>query len=166
MQIIKNHQIVEDQWQQIPDIVEGVEATPLPTGNIIVPLALWQTDKEQLLQHKGVLGIRLNSDHDVAEISADLSHFAIIALQFPSFRDGRSYSMASALRQHYGYRGELRAVGNVLRDQLGYMARAGFDAFEIDPTQKIEDALNAFNEISVKYQASSDEPLPLYRRRA
>ncbi len=165
MQIIKNRQIVEDQWQHIPDIVDGVEAAPLPTGNIIVPLALWQTDKERLLRHEGRLGIRVNSDQDMADIGADLSHFSVIALQFPSFRDGRSYSIASALRQHYGYTGELRAVGNVLRDQLGYMARAGFDAFEIDPTQKIEDALNAFIEISVKYQASSDEPLPLYRRR-
>ena len=166
MQIIKNRQIIEDQWQHIPDAAEGVEAAPLPAGNIIVPLALWQTDRERLLEREGLLGIRLNGDQDIADMSADLSHFAVIALEFPSFRDGRSYSMASALRQHYGYTGELRAVGNVLRDQLGYMARAGFDAFEIDPAQKIEDALNAFDEISVKYQGSSDEPLPLYRRRA
>ncbi len=166
MQIIKNRQIIEDRWQHIPDLTDGVTADTLPAGDIIVPFALWQSDKERLLRHSGGLGVRLNSDHDVAEISPDLSHFAIVALQFPSFRDGRSYSIATALRQHYGYTGELRAVGNVLRDQLAYMERAGFDAFEIDASQTIEDALNAFDEISVKYQTSSDEPLPLYRRRA
>ena len=150
----------------VPEPTDGVTTDTLPAGDIIIPFATWQNDKEQLLQRPGKFGIRLNGDHDVAEISTDLPHFAVIALQFPSFRDGRSYSIASALRQHYGYTGELRAVGNVLRDQLGYMERAGFDAFEIDASQTIEDALNAFDEISVKYQTASDEPLPLYKRRA
>jgi uncharacterized protein (DUF934 family) len=163
MQIIKNRQISEDQWQQI---AADADVSQLPAGNIIVPLALWQAHRELLLQRQGQLGIRLNGDNEVAEIAADLPRFSVIALQFPAFRDGRAYSMARMLRQHYGYAGELRAVGNVLRDQVGYMARIGFDAFEIDPKQDIEDALQAFGEISVKYQASSDEPLPIYRRRA
>lgn len=163
MQIIKNRQITEDQWQQVAD-----DATPgqLPAGDIIVPLALWQANREALLQHSGRLGVRLNSDVDVAEIAAELHHFDVVALQFPTFRDGRAYSMARSLRQHYGYKGELRATGNVLRDQIDYMSRVGFDAFEIDPKQQIGDAVNGFDEISVRYQASSDEPLPLYRRRA
>lgn len=163
MQIIKNRQISEDQWQHVAD---DADVTRLPAGDIIVPLALWQAHREQLLQRHGLLGIRLNGDNEVAEIAADLPRFSVIALQFPAFRDGRCYSIARALRQHYGYRGELRAVGNVLRDQLGYMSRVGFDAFEIDPRQDIGDALKAFGEISVRYQASADEPLPLYRRRA
>ena len=163
MQIIKNCQIVEDQWQHVAD---DADIGQLPLGNIIVPLALWQAHKESLLQDKRTLGIRLNSDHDVAEIADELHHFAVIALQFPAFRDGRGYSMARTLRQHHNYKGELRAIGNVLRDQVGYMSRVGFDVFELDPKQKIEDALKAFNEISVKYQSSSDEPHPIYRRRA
>jgi len=163
MQIIKNRQIIKDQWQHVAD---DADISQLPVGDIIVPLTLWQAHKTGLLQRRGQLGIRLNGDNDVAEIATDLQHFAVIALQFPAFRDGRAYSMARALRQHFGYSGELRAVGNVLRDQAGYMARVGFDAFEIDPKQKIEDALSAFSEISVRYQASSDEPLPIYRRRA
>jgi uncharacterized protein (DUF934 family) len=163
MQIIKNRQIVEDQWLHVAD---DADVNQLPAGDIIAPFALWQAHSEQLLQRQGQLGIRLNGDNDVAEIAADLPHFSVIALQFPAFRDGRAYSIARALRQHYGYTGELRAVGNVLRDQVSYMSRVGFDAFEIDPKQKIEDALNAFSEISVKYQSSSDEPLPIYRRRA
>lgn len=163
MQIIKNRQISEDQWQQVAD---EADATQLPAGDIIVPLPLWQAHREQLLQRQGQLGIRLNGDNEVAEIAADLSRISLIALQFPAFRDGRCYSIARALRQHYSYTGELRAIGNVLRDQLGYMSRVGFDAFEIDPKQDIEDALKAFDEISVRYQSSSDEPLPLYRRRA
>lgn len=163
MQIIKNRQIIEDGWQHVAD---DADIAQLPAGDIIVPLPLWQAHREDLLQRSGKLGIRLSGDNDVAEIAADLPHFATIALQFSGFRDGRSYSLASALRQHYNYTGELRATGNVLRDQAGYMARVGFDAFEIDPKQNIEDVLNAFSEISVKYQASSDEALPLYRRRA
>lgn len=163
MQIIKNRQISEDQWQHVAD---DAGVSQLPPGNIIVPLALWQARKHELLQRGGKLGVRLNGDNDVADIAAELQHFAVVALQFPAFRDGRAYSMARMLRQHYGYEGELRATGNVLRDQIGYMERAGFDAFEIDPKQRIEDALKAFTEISVKYQGSSDEPQPLYRRRA
>ncbi len=163
MQIIKNRQISEDQWQHL---AADADVSQLPTGNIIVPLALWQAHRELLLQRQGQLGIRLNGDNEVAEIATDLPRFSVIALQFPAFRDGRAYSMARMLRQHYGYAGELRAIGNVLRDQVGYMARIGFDAFEIDPKQDVEDALQAFDEISVKYQASSDEPLPIYRRRA
>ena len=163
MQIIKDHKIVDDHSQHV---AEGAGVDQLPAGDIIVPLALWQAHKEPLLQRQGQLGIRLNGDNDVTEIATELQRFALIALQFPAFRDGRAYSIARTLRQHYNYMGELRAVGNVLRDQAGYMARVGFNAFEIDPKQDVQDALKAFGEISVKYQSSSDEPLPIYRRRA
>ncbi len=163
MQIIKNRQIIEDSWQHIAD---DADVDQLPVGNIIVPFTMWLANKEQLLQRQGQLGVQLSGDNDVTEIAADLTHFSVIALQFPGFRDGRSYSIARALRQHHHYSGELRAVGNVLRDQVGYMERVGIDAFEVDSKQKIQDALKAFNEISVKYQSSSDEPLPIYRRRA
>jgi uncharacterized protein (DUF934 family) len=90
----------------------------------------------------------------------------MVVLQFPAFRDGRAYSQARSLRLHHGYQGEIRASGNVLRDQLMYMERVGFSSFELDAKQDINDALKAFDEISVKYQASSDEPLPLYQRRS
>ena len=161
MKIINNRQIVEDSWQNIGDET-GIEQ--LPDVKIIVSLALWNEHKQALRQRGEALGIKLTSEDDVAVIAAELSDFALVALQFPAFRDGRAYSQARNLRQHYGYQGEIRACGNVLRDQVAFMERVGFNSFEIDVHQDINDAMNAFNEISIKYQASSDDPLPHYKR--
>lgn len=163
MQIIKDKQIVTDTWQHVS---ADTSADALPAGDVIVPLALWRDAKEQLKANSSQFGVRLEGDTDLNEIASDLDNFAVIALEFPAFRDGRGYSLARRLREHYGYKGEIRAVGNVLRDQVEYMSRVGINAFEIDPSQEVIDALNAFDTISVKYQASSDESLPFYRRRA
>ena len=160
--IIKDRQLVEDPWQTLePDT--AIDA--LPKGPIIVPLGFWLEHGDTLTQRGGELGVMLSGDDKIETILADLDRFDVIALQFPQFRDGRAYSMARTLRLH-GYKGEIRAVGEVLRDQIGYMARVGFNAFVVAEHQKPEEALKAFGEISVKYQASSDEPLPLYRRRS
>ncbi len=162
-QLIKNRQLTEDRWQQLP---EQIDAGKLPEGDVIVTLPTWQAHREALLARPGALGITLSGDDGLEAIEADLHHFQLIALQFPTFRDGRAYSMARRLREHAGYKGEIRAVGDVLRDQVAYMERVGFDAFVIDSRQSAADALNAFDEITVKYQASSDEPLPIYHRRS
>ncbi len=163
MQIIKDQQLVADTWQHI-DAETAV--TDLPDGDIIVPLQLWIENKVQLAERSSQLGVRIAGDADLNDFSDDLDKLAVIAIEFPAFRDGRGYSLARRLREHYDYQNEIRAVGNVLRDQIGYMARVGFNAFEIDGKQEATDALNAFSEITVKYQASSDEALPFYRRRA
>jgi uncharacterized protein (DUF934 family) len=162
MKVIKQRQISKDDWQYI-DSEADVDA--LPAGKIVVSMPFWQTHRQHLSQHKGQLGIELAPEDNIADIAADLDHFILVALRFPAFRDGRAYSQARSLRNHFNYRGELRARGNVLRDQLMYMERVGFDSFEIDAKQQIEEALSAFDEIGVKYQSSSDEPLPLYKRR-
>jgi len=158
--IIKNRQIVEDQWRQVAD----GEPVP-PQGAVIVSLARWRQEQEALLTRPGKLGLRLRNDEPVAGIVADLPCFALIALEFPSFKDGRALTQARLLRERHGYRGELRAVGDILRDQLFFMQRCGFDAFELRPDRSLEDALEAFDEFSVTYQPAADEPLPLYRRR-
>ncbi len=162
MKIINNRQIVEDSWQTVDD---ETSIEQLPSGKIIVPLAFWNNHKQALTARDDELGIKLNPEDDVADIAADLASFTLIVLQFPAFRDGRAYSQARNLRQHHGYQGEIRASGNVLRDQLAFMERVGFNSFEIDEHQDINDAINAFDEVSVKYQASSDQSLPLYKRR-
>lgn len=162
MQIIKDRQVVNDSWQRID---QDTAINELPQSNIIVPATLWEQHKEALKNHEANVGIQLSADTDLETIAADLKHFAVIALEFPTFRDGRAYSLARRLREHYNYQGEIRAVGDVLRDQVGYMERVGFNAFEIDSRQKVEDALNAFKEINMRYQASSDQALPLYLRR-
>lgn len=160
-QIIKQRRIVDDHWTLV---APETEIGNLPSGDIIVPLGLWQSHRSALEQHSGKVGICLTGDDDLEAIAADVTRFPVIALSFPAFRDGRVYSFARQLRQHYGYRGEIRAVGEVLRDQLLYMERVGFDAFEVHPRQNIESALAAFNELTVRYQASSDDPRPLYQR--
>jgi len=94
-----------------------------------------------------------------------LAHFQVIALNFPSFTDGRHYSSARLLRERYGYKGEIRAIGDVLRDQLFYMRRCGFDAFAIRADRDPVDALEGLKDFSVTYQAAADDERPLFRRR-
>src|SRR3546814_3790777 len=89
----------------------------LPGGDVIVTLEQWQAGRERLRGHNGRLGLRLKSDQSPAGIAEDLGHFQLVALEFPRFGDGRAYSYARLLRERYGFKGELRAVGNVLRDQ-------------------------------------------------
>jgi uncharacterized protein (DUF934 family) len=156
--IIKNRQVIVDPWQSVGD------DEVLPEAPVIVTLSRWQRDREELLTRDQGIGVRLTNDVDPQEIAADLDHFQVIALEFPIFRDGRAYSQARLLRERYRYRGELRAVGDVLRDQLFFMYRSGFDAFELRADRDIEDALQAFTEFTITYQAAVDEPRPLYRR--
>jgi len=156
--IIKNRQIIEDSWRQVADDAE------LPAGPAIVTLARWQRERAALVERDDPVGVRLPNTANVADLIDDLPRWAVVALEFPKFADGRAYSQARLLRERHGYRGELRAVGEVLRDQLLFMARSGFDAFEVRADRSLEDALEAFGEFSVSYQPAADQPLPLYRR--
>lgn len=160
--IIRMRQIVEDNWQLLERSADGA----LPAqGDIIVPLALWQSAREGLLAHPGRLGLWLDSSEGAEAIADDLAGFALIAVNFPKFTDGRGYSTARLLRDRYGYRGELRAIGDVQRDQLLYLSRCGFDSFALRKDRDPVAALSAFADFSEAYQASVDRPLPLYRRR-
>jgi len=102
------------------------------------------------------LGIRLHSDQSPELIAADVQRFALIALEFPKFRDGRSYSYARLLRERYGFKGELRAVGEVLLEQLFFMLRVGFDAFDIQSADPLKDYRTALADFSVWYQPTAD----------
>lgn len=169
--IIKNGAVVADHWQILK--LDG-EQTPasltLPDGDIIVPLAVWLARKEEILSrvdsHVNSPGIWLDSHEDVETIAGDLGHFAVIGVNFPKFTDGRGYSTARLLRDRYAYRGEIRAIGDVLQDQLFYMKRCGFDAFAVREDKDIEAALSGLNVFSETYQAAVDQPQPLFRRRA
>jgi len=156
--VIKNRQIVEDHWQLLADDAE------LPAGPVIVSLARWQQERQALLNRDEPVGVHLPNTTDVSGLAADLPALALVALEFPKFADGRAYSQARLLRERHGYQGEIRAVGEVLRDQLFFMARSGFDAFQVQADRSLEDALEAFSEFSECYQPASDQPLPLYRR--
>lgn len=159
MPIIKDRRIVEDAWTQVPP-----DVVALPAGDIIVPLAVWKSRKEELSARNGGLGLRLEPGEHPGEIVDDLPRFSMIALNFPNFRDGRAYSYARLLRERYGFKGEIRAVGDVGRDQMFFMARCGINAFEVKSGKSIEDALAALSDFSVTYQNAADTPLPVFRR--
>ncbi|SDS13000.1 Uncharacterized conserved protein, DUF934 family [Halopseudomonas litoralis] len=162
-QIIKGNRVVEDAWQLLPKDTNTDDLTN--TGNIIVPLALWLEHAHALKARDGGLGIWLDADEEAEVIADDLQHFQVIALSFPVFSDGRNYSNARLLRDRYGYEGELRAIGDVLRDQLFFMHRCGFDAYALREDHDPHAALASLNDFSEVYQAATDQPLPLFRRR-
>ena len=160
MRIIKDRHIVEDDWQHVED------GQALPEGKVIVSLSRWRAEREALIGRRNSgLGIQLAASDHAEDVAADLDNFEVVALNFPIFRDGRAYTTARLLRDRYGYKGELRATGDVLRDQIFFMHRVGFDAFEVKEGRSIEDALKAFDDFSVVYQPSADEHQPLWRRR-
>ncbi|GAB4298375.1 MAG: DUF934 domain-containing protein [Methylophaga sp.] len=159
MQIIKDREIVEDNWIHLDDEAE------LIAGNITVSLARWQEQHEILKHHEGSLGLRLSGDDPLEEIVPDLRYFSLIVLLFPVFTDGRCYSYARLLRERYDFKGEIRAQGDVLQDQLFYMSQCGINSFELANPNRLTSALSAFDEFTESYQATVLRPEPLYRRR-
>lgn len=150
---------------------EEITALPIPTGKVIVPLPVWLARKDEFAPrfNAGEIGVWLDSFESpeaLAESINDINRLPLIAVNFPRFVDGRGYSFATLLRSRYRYTGELRAVGDVLHDQLFYMKRCGFDAFALRSDKNIEDALRGLNDFSETYQSTVDQALPLYRRYA
>jgi uncharacterized protein (DUF934 family) len=151
MAIVKDKRLVDDPF------VDASAAESLPTeGPLIVSLDQWRAHRDELLAREQPLGIRLRSDQSPDAIAADVEHFDVIALEFPRFRDGRAYSYARLLRERYGYTKELRAVGEVLLEQLLFMLRTGFDAFEIQGSDPLEAFETALADFSVWYQPTAD----------
>jgi uncharacterized protein (DUF934 family) len=162
--IIKNKTIVDDDWNVLRlSENDTPESVVIPSGKIIVPLKVWQAQRDAL-QHRADIGVWLASDERAEDLQNEVEKFSVIAVDFPKFADGRGYSIAYHLRARLGYRGELRAIGDVLRDQLFYMRRVGFDAFATRADKNIHEALKGLSDFSLNYQASSDEKLPLFRR--
>lgn len=162
-QVIKQGLIIPESWQLLP---KNTLLAELPnSGDLIVPLSLWLEHHRALVSRDGHVGVWLESDESIESLESTLADLPLIALNFPSFTDGRHYSSARILRERYGYTGEIRAIGDVLQDQLFYMKRCGFDAFALRADQNLQTALSAFNTFTVAYQAATDQPLPLFRRR-
>ena len=146
-QIIKDNQVVQDTWELLPKDATLEQLTN--AGDIIVPLAMWLEHSHALKARDGRLGVWLDSDEEAESIADDLEHFAVIALNFPVFSDGRNYSNARLLRDRYKYQGELRSIGDVLRDQLFFMQRCGFDAYALREDNDPHAALASLNDFSV-----------------
>ena len=165
--IIKNGQIVDDAWLVLKLSEEQApESVALPDTPTLLPLAVWLAHKDEILARKQPVGIWLESNEGPESIANDLKHFTIIGVNFPKFADGRGYSTARLLRERFAYSGEIRALGDVLRDQLFLLRRCGFDAFAVRQDKDIEAALAGLNAFSESYQTAVDQPQPLFRRRA
>lgn len=158
-QIIKHREIIDDQWQHVDD----EQSLPDDGADIIVSCGRWQRERDALVKRSGRLGVRIGGDDaGVEDIREHLADFDLVAIDFPAFKDGRGYSYARLLRERYGFQSEIRAVGNVLRDQLYYMARCGFDAFEVEQGRDLEQALTAFHDFRATYQPAADGPATVH----
>ncbi len=163
--LIRNRQIVPDTWLLLKPQDDGTLPRVPPAADVIVPLALWLRQQETLLAGPGRVGVWLDPTDEPSTIAEDMRRLALIAVYFDKFGDGRGYSTARLLCERYGYRGELRAVGDVLRDQLYFMAACGFNSFLLRADQCAEEALKAFDDFTEQYQGTVRQPLPLFRRR-
>ncbi len=137
-----------------------------PEGDIIVSLKRFLADGETLLAAGRGVGVRIEADEAVEDLAYDLPRVAVVALAFPKFRDGRAYSAASLLRERYAYKGEVRAVGDVLRDQAQFMVRCGFDAFEPADGSTPEQWARATRQFRHVYQHAADARPAAFEERA
>ncbi len=162
MPLLKDGLPTEDSWR----LAES-EADLNQDGPLFVTPELWQSARARLAGRNAPLGLRLRSDQSPEGLAEDLPYFRAVALEFPKFTDGRPYSHARILRERLGFRGELRAVGAVLRDQLAFMERCGFDAVELEAADAAESWTAATREFSAWYQPASEggQPIPALRRR-
>jgi uncharacterized protein (DUF934 family) len=166
--LIRHRAPAADRWRRLDrDIRRWVSpredgfVPDFPRGaDLVVPLALWRLRRDDLLQHAGAVGVWLDAGDDPAAIAGDLDRLGVVAVDFPSFSDGRGFSTARLLRERYGFEGELRAIGDVGRDQLASLERCGFDAFELREAENAEAALAAFGEVSVAYQPDARVRIP------
>jgi uncharacterized protein (DUF934 family) len=160
MPLVKNARITTDLFVHVAD---GAE---LPgDGAILVSAARFLEDPEAVLKHAGKVGVVWPNNRDLDDLVPYLDRLAAVALVFPSFRDGRAYSQARLLRERHGYDGEMRATGQVLRDQFVFMSRAGFDAFEVKKDTDADAFAETMKRYSVFYQPTGDGRVTALNRR-
>ncbi len=150
MKLIKQGSFAADTFTAIAD------DAPLPDGGAIVSLARFEKDRATLLERNAPLGVRLKSDESPSRLGDDVNRLSLVVLEFPKFRDGRAFSWARMLRTRYGFKGEIRATGDFLYDQIAYQHRTGFDAWEVADAFRIEDFAKALAEMTNVYQPSAD----------
>jgi uncharacterized protein (DUF934 family) len=163
MPLINSQQLVEqDSWVYVDE--ENLKQHLAQPGDIVIPFELWQLHQAELSNRQGRLGVRVDGSIEPELLVDLLSQVDLIALDFLSFTDGRGFSQALLLRQRYGYKGEIRAVGDVSWDRLRSMKRCGIDTFDIAEDRFDKAMFRAFTEISVPYQAVADGVRPIYYR--
>jgi uncharacterized protein (DUF934 family) len=160
MQLVKGGRIVADRFVRVLD------DAPIPDGvAAIVPAARFLADAAEIAQREAPTGVFWPNNRRIQELAPHLDRLALVALVFPTFKDGRAYSHARILRERYGFRGELRATGDILRDQFLFLIRAGFNAFEVKKDADAAAFAEAVARYSVFYQPTGDGRLPAARAR-
>lgn len=158
--IVKDGEVRNDDWQKIEQPDSG-----LPDGKLLLPMQYWLQNRQQLAARNGSVGIWIDSHEEVEALGDAAQTLPVIGIHFPKFADGRGFSTARLLRERYSYKGEVRAIGPFIRDQLFYMKRCGFDAFQFAPEVDPDSARQSLNDFSNAYQGATDQPEPLFRRR-
>ena len=160
MPLLKNGCLIDDAW-----VVVGDDEDIPAAGGAIVSLEVWQADRERLIGRNAPLGVALKNDQPVSALAEDLSQFALVSLAFPAYTDGRAYSQARRLRDRYGFAGEVRATGQVLRDQYPLMLRCGFDAFEVADGINLEKWQASVTAMHDVYQPAADGAQAIWAKR-
>lgn len=160
MALIKDGAFADDTW------IDANDNEALTDQATVVSLHRWQSETDTLKARNAPLGLRLDAGESPEVIADDIDQFDLIKLNFPAFKDGRAYSYARMLRQRYGYTRELRATGNVLRSQLQFMHRVGFDAFEVDERITPEVYAEEVGRLHAVYQPSADDEDTVINKRA
>ena len=159
--ILIHGELAEDNWT----VTEDGRTELAPGGRVIVTLARWRAEREALLSAHAAVGVLVPNTADIEAVFAEIEDRPLIALQFPTFTDGRALSQAMVLRKRLGFRSELRAVGDVIRDLVFWLGRCGFDSIVPRKDQRLEDCRAALREFTVAYQAAADEHTPVWIRR-
>jgi len=156
--LLRDRQIVIDEWLYV------AEAAADASAPLIVTFDQWKMEPDTWMARGSPLGVVLSSAHKVEELAPDLEHFSLVAAEFSGPGEGRGYTQARLLRERWNFKGELRATGHVRTDQVFFMARCGFNSFEL-PDTDFDAALAAFSTFSAAYQPSNDLGLALKLRR-
>lgn len=163
-EIVTTQGITDNLWTTLAMPEDG-DSLELPETPVLVPFK-WYLDNTDQVADRNDVGVWFDSDDEPEQLGEDWRRLPIIAVNFPKFTDGRGFSIARLLRERFGYEGELRAIGDVLLDQLFYMKRCGFDSFELRPDKDISKAEASLQVFSDVHQAAVDEKTPLFRRRS
>ncbi|HWJ34931.1 MAG TPA: DUF934 domain-containing protein [Steroidobacteraceae bacterium] len=157
-QLLRDGRVVADDWTYFADAGNADTSEASAASGLILTFDQWLVDKPRWLAAAGRLGVVLSPAHKVEQLAPDLARFQLVGAEFSGPSEGRGYTQGRLLRERYGWNGELRATGYVRRDQLFFLARCGFNSFEL-PDSELEHAVSAFSTFSAEYQPSNDAGL-------
>lgn len=163
--LITNRKVVPNEWALLQSASGPDAFSALRGRKVLLPLDLIMSDEDEARAQLGAIGVWLDSHQELASIENRIADFQLIALNFPVFSDGRPFSLARRLRIDLGFTEEIRAIGDVLRDQLCFLERCGFNSFALRSDQDVDECLSAFDDFSSSYTATALNQEPIFRRR-